>query len=55
VTQQRVYQVPIRDADELRRQLVETRSECQQGVVVDAVVHRRKRLKAYINGEYGQF
>jgi len=53
--QQRVYRVPIRDTDELRKRLVATCADFQQSVVDDAVDHGEKRLEACIRAEGGHF
>jgi len=49
------YQVPVRDMDELRQQIVETWAEFQQRVVDDAINQWQKRLEAYIRAEGGHF
>jgi len=53
--QQRVYRVPIRNTDELRKSLVATWAEFQQTEVDYAVDQWRKRLKACIRAEGGHF
>jgi len=53
--QKRVYRLPIRDTDELRQQIVKTWVEYQQSVVDDAIDQWRKRLKACVRAEGGQF
>ena len=53
--QQRLYRVPIRDTDELRKRLVATWAEFQQSVVNDAADQWRKRLEACIRAEGGHF
>jgi len=51
--QKRVYQVPIRDTDELQQWLVKARAEFQQSVVDDAISQWRKRLLARIHANGG--
>jgi len=53
--QERVYRVPIRNTDELRKHLVATWAEFQLSVVDDAVDQWRKRLEACICAEGGHF
>jgi len=55
MTQMCVYQVPIRDTDDLRQRTVETWAEFQLIVVDNATDQRRKRLKACIHVEGGYF
>jgi len=52
--QERVYRVPIRDTDELRKR-VATWAEFQQSVVNDADNQWQKRLEACIRAEGGHF
>jgi len=49
--QERVYRVPIRDTDKLRKRVVATGAEFQQSVVDDAVDQWRKTLEACIRAE----
>ena len=49
--QERVYWVLVRDVDDLRRQLVETRAEFQHCAVEDAIDLWRKRLVACFHAE----
>ena len=53
--QKRVYQVPIRDTDELRQRLVETRADFQYSVVDDAINQWHERLEACIHADGGHF
>ena len=53
--QERVYRVPIRDTDELRKHLIATWAEFQQSVVDDAVDQWQKRLEACIRAKGGYF
>jgi len=53
--QERMYRVPIRDTDELRKRLVSTWADFQHSVADDAVDQWRKRLEAYICAEGGHF
>lgn len=46
--QERVYQTPIRDVDQLKKRLVEVWSDMQQKVVDAAIDEWRKRLRACI-------
>ena len=50
-----VYQVPIRDTDELRKRLVATWAGFQHSVVDDAVDQWQKRLEAAIRAEGGHY
>jgi len=50
--QERVYRVPIRNTDELRKRVVATWAEFQQSVVDYAVDQWRKRLEACIRAEH---
>jgi len=51
--QKRVYQVPIRDTDELRQRLVETRADFQYSVVDDAINQWHKRPEACVHTDCG--
>jgi len=53
--QERVYRIPTRNTDELRKRLVATWAEFQQSVVDYTVDHSRKRLEACIRAEGDQF
>jgi len=53
--QERVYRVPIRNTDELRKRLVATWAEFQHSVVDYATDQWRKRLEACIRAEGGHF
>jgi len=53
--QERVYRVPIRNTDELRKRLIATWAEFQHSVVDDAVDQWRKRLEASIHAEGGHY
>jgi len=53
--QERVYQVPIRDTDDLQQWLVKRWANCQHSVVDDATDQWRKRLEACIHAEGGHF
>jgi len=53
--QERMYRVPIRNTDELRKRLVVTWPEFQQSMVDYAVDQWRKRLEACVRAEDGQF
>ena len=53
--QERVYQKPIRDVDQLKQRLVEVRSDVQQTVVNAAIGERRKRLGACVRAKGHHF
>jgi len=53
MTQMCVYQVPIRDTDDLRQRFIETWAEFQQSVVEDAINQWRIRLEACIRATSG--
>ena len=46
--QERVYQKPLRDVDQLKQRLVDVWSDVQQTVVDAAIGEWRKRLRAYV-------
>ena len=47
--QERVYQKPIRDVDQLKQHLVEVWSDMQQAVIDAAIGEWRKRLGACVH------
>jgi len=47
--QERIYRVPIRITDELRKRLVATWADFQQSIADDAVDQWRKRLEACVS------
>ena len=53
--QERVYRVPIRDMDKLRKHLVATWAGFQQSTVDDAVDQWRKRRQACVRAEGDHF
>jgi len=53
--ERRVYRVPIRNTDELRKRLVATWAEFQHSVVDYAIDQWRKRPEACIRAEGGHF
>ena len=53
--QERVYQKPIRDVDQLKQRLVEVWSDVQQTVVDAAIGEWAKRLRACIRAKGHHF
>jgi len=48
MTQDRIYQTPVRDVTDLRQRLIDTWNSLSQSIVGDAVEEWRKRLQARI-------
>jgi len=53
--QERVYQTPIRNVDDLKQRLIDTWSGMQQSVVDKAIDQWRKRLKACVKANRRHF
>ena len=55
VLQERVYQQPVQDVDELKRRLIDCWSSIQQAIIDQAIDQWRVRLRACIRAKGGQF